>query len=189
MRKDRTNVVIVDEKVFHHPYLDRLFADPAKFAFELQLQFMVNRVLFVKRWLSAGYSLVMERSHLEDPVFIRHLRSFGHVTTLEQETYLAVWARLAERLPLPDLVAFLDVAAQVSLERLKGDGSGGRPPFADHESQLAWVTSWHDQYETRFEELSSDPLISERIATFTDNVDSIELSKAVAAMFVRVSNS
>jgi deoxyadenosine/deoxycytidine kinase len=169
----RRNVVILDEKALHHPYLERLFSDPDRFALELQLQFMVSRVLFVKRWLAAGHSIVMERSHLEDPVFIRHLRSFGYVTPAEHDVYMAVWAALGARVPPPDALIQLDVAAEVSIDRLSGAGAmAGRPPFPDSDLQRKWITSWHDLYRRRFEELAADPRYVGRVARFAPPLDS-----------------
>ena len=183
----RTNVAVIDERALHHPYLDRLFTDPDGFGLELQLEFMVDRALFVKRWLTAGHSLVMERSHLEDPVFIRHLLAFGHVTPAEHDAYLAIWAALDARLPRPDLMVLVDVPAAISIDRLsRDDGAEGRPPFADEDARRAWVTSWHERYRERFDELQSDPSVSRRIVTVSGEADHDRLMSEVAAALERV---
>lgn len=187
---ERRNVVVLDERSLHHPYLDRLFVEPDTFAFELQIQFMIARALFVKRWWSAGYSLVMERSHAEDPVFIRHLRSSGIVTSAESDAYMAVWAHLDARTPPPDLVLYLDVAPSVSIDRLDRDERPGhRPPFADDASKHAWVTSWHSHYQDRIEELRSDHRFADAIITFTGTVNESRLPVVVRAAFTRLESS
>lgn len=154
----RENVVVLDEKALHHSYIDQLFVEPNRYAFELQLHFMVNRVLFVKRWLASGYSVVMERSHMEDPVFIRHLRAFNHVTQDEYNAYMSVWFSLTSRVPKPDLLIFLDVPVEVSVERLARTRSDlERPPFPDEVARHSWIASWHRFYRERFDELRTDP--------------------------------
>lgn len=168
----RQNVVILDEKAIHHPYLDQLFLAPDRYALELQLEFMVTRVLFAKRWLAAGYSTIMERSHLEDPVFIRHLLAFGHVTPEEHDAYMALWATIEPRVPVPDALILLDVALDISMERLSRVSSAGeRPAFPDEDAQREWITSWHTLYRQRFQELASDPKHAGRIQQFLSPVD------------------
>src|SRR5579864_1781437 len=154
----RTNIVVLDEKALHPPYIDQLFLAPSRYAFELQLQFMVNRVLFVKRWIASGYSVLMERSHAEDPVFIRHLYALNHVTDDERDAYMALWTSLAKRVPTPDLLVFLDVPVQVSVQRLaRARPILDRPPFPDEAARRAWIASWHYLYRERFKDLQSDP--------------------------------
>lgn len=174
----RQNVVVVDEKALHHPYLDRLFVAPDRYALELQLEFMVTRVLVAKRWLAAGYSTIMERSHLEDPVFIRHLLAFGHVTPQEHDAYMAIWAMIDFRMPPPDALILLDVALDVSLERLSRPSSTAeRPAFPDEAAQREWIASWHTLYRQRFAELASDPKHAARIGRFSSPVKPAALTE------------
>lgn len=180
--EERRNVVVLNEQALHHPYLDRLFVEPDSFALEVQLHFMVARVLFVKRWWRAGYSLVMERSHAEDPVFIRHLLSSGLVTPAESESYMSVWARLDARTPPPDVLLYLDVASSVSIDRLSRDEQVvERPPFANDASRRAWVTSWHAHYQERIDELRSDRRFADAITKFTGSIDQDRLAAVVRA--------
>jgi deoxyadenosine/deoxycytidine kinase len=168
----RRSVVVIDEKALHHPYLDQLFAFPDRYAFELQVQFMVNRVLFAKRWLAAGHSLVVERSHLEDPIFIRHLLAFDHISHAEHDAYMELWTTLSARAPVPGALVYLDVPARVSIERLSNQGARDvRPPFPDDEAKRRWILSWHRLYRERFEELMAHPRHSSRIERFSSPVD------------------
>ena len=179
---ERRNVVVLDERALHHPYLDRLFVEPKLFALEVQLQFMVARALFVKRWWSAGYSLVMERSHAEDPVFIRHLLSNGLVTAAESDAYMAVWAQLDARTPPPDLLLYLDVAPSTSIGRLDRDEQlERRPRLIEEPTKRAWVSSWHAHYQERIDELRSDHRFTEAIVTFTGTIDQDRLAAVVRA--------
>lgn len=174
----RRNVVVIDEKAIHHPYLDQLFLLPDRFGLELQLEFMINRAIVVKRWLQAGYSIVMERSHLKDPVFIRHLRAHGHVTKHEHDVYMECWDALAARLPVPSALVFLDVSAQTSIARLsRPDAAAVRPPFGDDAARVRWLTSWHRLYAERIQELRADPAFGPRILRLTSPDDPESLSE------------
>lgn len=177
----RNNVVILDEKALHHPYIDRLFVAPDRYAFELQLQFMVSRALFVKRWMDSGYSVVMERSHAEDPVFIRHLLAFKHVNEAEHEAYMSVWASLASRIPMPDLLVFLEVPIEVSVQRLsRPEAAVERPHFPDEAARRAWIASWNHFYRQRFDELQSDPEGGPRVLRFDYPVSTLLVRNTVA---------
>src|SRR2546430_2468141 len=63
-KSERT--IAIDEKSLHHPFISELFHDAGSYSFLIQLNFMLQRVILVKRWLDSGYNVVMERSHIED---------------------------------------------------------------------------------------------------------------------------
>lgn len=176
----RSNVVVLDEKALHHPYIDRLFVAPDRYALELQLQFMISRTLFVKRWMDSGYSVVMERSHAEDPVFIRHLHAFRHVNDAEHEAYMSVWGSLAKRIPIPDLLVFLEVPTEVSVQRLaQPEAAAERPLFPDEAARRAWIASWNHFYRQRIDELQLDPE-SPRVIRFDYPINNLLVRNAVA---------
>ncbi|MFB8282774.1 deoxynucleoside kinase [Nocardia colli] len=173
LRGHRAAVAVIDEKSLHNPYLDRYFHDPERFGFEIQLRFMLDRVILVERWLSAGFSVVMERSHLEDPVFVRTLREMSYVTDVEFDLYMGLWTRLNERAKPPDALIFLDVTASVSLARLESredQTASGHPIFPDHETQHRWIESWHKQYKRRFAEIAADRRYSSTVLRYTDGM-------------------
>lgn len=155
--KDAATIAI-DEKSLHHPFISKLFFETASFGFEIQLNFMLQRAMLVRHWLGDGYNVVMERSHLEDLVFIRHLLKMGYVNPREHDAYLELWRCLDQRLPLPDLMIFLDVTPEISLARLREDElTGRRPPeFPSEDTKDEWIHSWHRLYLERVEELKRD---------------------------------
>ena len=69
---------------------------------------MLQRALIVKRWLTAGYHVLMERSHVEDLIFIRHLHAEKLVTKEEHDVYVSLWEMISDRLRLPNLIIFFD---------------------------------------------------------------------------------
>ncbi|MFL6137393.1 MAG: deoxynucleoside kinase [Frankiaceae bacterium] len=179
--QDRS-VIGIDERTTHHPFLDRLFFEPHSFAFELQLNFMLQRVLIVKRWLQAGISVVMERSHLDDPIFIEHLLAFGLVDAAEYDVYQALWRVLAQRMPLPDAIVALEVPASTSLQRLTADEASGKRPreFVSEAHKERWLRAWGELYSARIAQLRRDKALESRLGIFTNETE-YETIKAFVA--------
>jgi len=171
--RDRGTIAI-DEKSLHHPFISTLFFETASYGFQIQVNFMLQRVMLVQRWLDVGYNVVMERSHLEDVVFIRHLRNMGHVSAQEYDAYMRLWHCLDKRLPHPDLMIYLDVSPKTSLARLQEDEDTGRRPreFPDEELKAKWIYSWYQLYLERLEELKDQPLPSTKVLVISEKDDS-----------------
>jgi deoxyadenosine/deoxycytidine kinase len=142
------DLIGVSERSFHHPYLPLMFSNPKEFAFPIQVQFMLQRHLVLKRQLSLGRTVVIERSHLDDELFVlEHVQS-GAITQVELDAYRGLAAAFHSRLPVPDVIVILNPPPEVSLSRLrKAEASGERPcEFPNPEAQKQWVYRWHDLY-------------------------------------------
>ena len=148
---DSTNTVVIDERLTHHPYLDRLFADPLRFSFELQMNFMIQRVLVVKRWLSAGFNVVMERAHWDDPVFIESLVKQGILSKNQMNAYYNVWEQLGARVPEPNCHIVLTISPEESIRRVTiAENNGERPrEFESEDQKKNWITTWSEEYTRR----------------------------------------
>jgi deoxyadenosine/deoxycytidine kinase len=176
------NTIAIDENSLHHPFIDRLFHDPEAFSFEIQLNFMVQRCLVVKRWLAAGYNVIMERSHPEDLIFIRHLLAENLVTKQEHDAYTAMWEALAGRLRWPDLIVFFDLPSDISLQRLnEAEDTGLRPrEFPNEALKKKWLESWQHLYKDRLRELQRDPSIpGPRLIVLSGGEDRATIPSAV----------
>lgn len=147
--------IAIDERDTHHPFLDRLFFAPESYAFELQINFMIQRVMIVKRWLDAGVNVIMERSHLDDIIFARHLFKSGLISKSEFEIYGELWNQVLRRAPVPDLVICLKVDPEESIRRITLDEQQGHRPeeFPNERVKREWLTSWAHEYRERFAEL------------------------------------
>jgi len=121
---------------------------------------MLQRCLLAKRWLSEGHHVVMERSHPEDVIFIRHLYKQNLVTKREHDVYIELWNTMTERLRPPDLIIFFDLPAGSALERLnRAEESGARPrEFPNETAKRNWLTSWQALYHQRFDEIQANNL-------------------------------
>src|SRR5207237_2524349 len=64
-------VIGIGERSLHHPYLPRMFFDPERYAFPIQVNFMLQRHLVLLRQFERRCSVVIERSHFDDEMFVR----------------------------------------------------------------------------------------------------------------------
>ncbi len=146
----------IDEKNLHHPFLASLFFEAHEYGFQLQLNFMLQRTLLAKRWLDLGYNVVMERSHLEDPIFINHFKQMGYIDDNEYDVYMNLWDALDRKLRHPDVILFLNVPPEVSIKRIDDDENSGKRPceFPDQQTKEIWIRSWHQNYVNRFAEIA-----------------------------------
>jgi deoxyadenosine/deoxycytidine kinase len=147
-----TDGFVIDEKTIHHPLIECLFYDSENYSFQIQLNFMLQRHLLAKRITDLGYNLIMERSHLEDKIFIEHLREQKYIDDYDYITYIRLWNSLDRRLRHPDIILFLDVEADISYKRLcEAEENGERiKEFKNEEQKKIWLTSWSSKYKNLF---------------------------------------
>lgn len=140
---------VIDERVLHHPWLDAMFYDPAKYAFGIQLNFLVQRHLALAGALSASNVVLIERSHLDDVLFVEELAQQGSIRDAEREAYLALHAELTKRIGLPDLLVLVDADPMTSLMRIReGELSGLRSEeFPSEAVKERFVRDWHNRYQ------------------------------------------
>ncbi|WP_246236240.1 deoxynucleoside kinase [Acerihabitans arboris] len=165
--RDDHDTIALDEKAVHHHLLPYLFDDTAHFGYLIQLNFMIQRSLLIKSWLAKGFNLVMERSHLEDYIFINFMFKAGYITESQHKSYMSLWYELNEITPIPDLIVFLDFDTEQSLKNLQQDElSGIRPQeFPNNVVKNKWITGWHSEYLHFTQNLP--PLLQQRVFTCT----------------------
>lgn len=144
------HTLAIDEKAVHHHLLPYLFDDTPRYGYLIQLNFMIQRALLIKSWLEQGYNLVMERSHVEDYIFINFLRRAEYITASQYESYMALWREIAKLLPEPDVIVLMDFDLHHSLNNLNRDEQCGIRPqeFPDEAIKEKWLGGWHDEYQT-----------------------------------------
>jgi deoxyadenosine/deoxycytidine kinase len=149
LRKHHDLVIGIDERSLHHPFVDLMFHDPYRYALGVQLNFLIQRHLMLQRWLEAGCSVVMERSHLDDHLFIDHHLAHSHISQEEHAAYNMIAAALHRRTPLPDALVCLSVDAETSMNRLAASEAAGERSreFPNDEVKRTFVTSWAARYK------------------------------------------
>jgi len=143
------DTIAIDEKSVHHSLLPYLFDDTSNYGYLIQLNFMIQRALLIKSWLDIGFNLVMERSHLEDYIFVNFMLKSGYINETQHDAYIQLWTSINALLTEPDLIVFLNYPTAHSLMHLKDDEIHGVRPqeFPDEAMKIRWITGWHAEYQ------------------------------------------
>lgn len=179
-RRERP-VTAINERSLHHADVPGMFAHPAAYALPVQLNFLVARHLALVTGFRRGLPIVIERSHLDDALFVAHHHENGHLGDDEAEAYGAIAAALSRRLPAPDLVVMLDVPPATSIERILQDEADGRRPteFPDVQTLEHYVHAWHQRYVRFHRVLETGTAPACRTMRFDGREDTSEVAKRV----------
>jgi deoxyguanosine kinase len=100
-----------------NPFLADFYADRDAYAFQTQIFFLLSRYhqqQEVPLALESGSNLIADYTFEKDALFAR-LNLSGD----ELDTYFSVHQALAEKLPLPDLVVYLQAETNVLMQRIE----------------------------------------------------------------------
>ena len=149
----------VNERALHHPLLRLMFAEPEVYAFGVQLNFLLQRHMVLLRWLRLGHVVVIERSHLDDGLFMEQHFEMGHVTAGERAAYLGLLSALNRKIPFPDVFVCLDVKPEMSMRRLaRSEELGERPrEFPDEATKYEYVKAWYKRIDEFHRRLTAAP--------------------------------
>ncbi|MBD2799241.1 deoxynucleoside kinase [Xenorhabdus sp. M] len=168
------HTIAIDEKSVHHSLLQYLFDDTSNYGYLIQLNFMLQRSLLVKSWLDKGFNLVMERSHLEDYLFINFMLKAGYINESQHTAYMKLWEEINHIIPAPDIIVFLDYSTEYSLLHLHDDETSGIRPeeFPDETTKVKWIKGWYDEYQCFLNKLPENLRDWVMICQHPDNIDS-----------------
>jgi deoxyadenosine/deoxycytidine kinase len=133
------------EPVAENPYLEDFYRDMGAWAFQSQLFFLSYRLRSHRELAVDPRSVVQDRSIYEDAeVFARNLRDQGTMRERDWETYLGLYRTMAELLPAPDLVVYIQASVGTLKSRI---ASRGRPFEADiAEAYLAGLNRLYESW-------------------------------------------
>lgn len=114
---DASGLTEVRERSEAHAFLADYYADPARFAIETELAFMLIQLREMKRRDRVVETAVSDFSPAKNLVFARMWLPPEDLSLLE-----AIEARLWRGLPSPDNVVYLDVPSPVCMERIQRRG-------------------------------------------------------------------
>ncbi|WP_414148790.1 deoxynucleoside kinase [Erwinia sp. BNK-24-b] len=182
-----SHTIAIDEKSIHHPFLPYLFDDTANYGYLIQLNFMIQRALIIKSWLGKGFNLVMERSHLEDYIFINFMFKAEYISKTQYKSYINLWERINDLLIEPDIIVFIDYPVNYSLTHLQNDEKYGIRPreFINEDTKVKWIKGWHAEYQHFIDNLPE--YLRQRVMTCNhpDKIDSFSDMVIQKAMLLR----
>jgi deoxyadenosine/deoxycytidine kinase len=119
----RLGMELFAEPVVDNRFLAPYYGDMKRWAFTLQLEFLIRRIEHHELIHTVPKSCVQDRTLIEDPeIFAKYLHGLGNMNDSELDLYLEYFRRLTGAVRQPDLVVFLKGNEQISMERIQVRG-------------------------------------------------------------------
>ena len=113
------------EQVIDNPYLADFYADMRRWSFSLQVYFFTHRFGMYQEMRASGLSCVQDRTIYEDlEIFARTLNGQGFLDDRDYQNYRALFERMIQFLPPPDLIIYRRASPEFLLERIRSRGRG-----------------------------------------------------------------
>lgn len=112
----------VYEPIEENPLLEKFYEDRGKYGFVFQIDMISRRFELIQQALMKDNS-VLDRSILEDSIFLDQLHYEGYVNDFEHEAYHKLLDRMMKELAclpkkLPDLLVYIDVDFETEIEHI-----------------------------------------------------------------------
>lgn len=112
----------VYEPIEENPLLEKFYEDRGKYGFVFQIDMISRRFELIQQALMKDNS-VLDRSILEDSIFLDQLHYEGYVNDFEWEAYHKLLDRMMKELEclpkkLPDLLVYIDVDFETEIEHI-----------------------------------------------------------------------
>lgn len=171
------------EKVDSNPYLDKFYADFARWSFHLQIYFLAERYKEQKKIFEYGGGFIQDRSIYEDTgIFAKMHYDNGTMSETDYETYTSLFDAMVMTpyFPHPNLLIYLEGSLDDIINRIKirGREMEQQTPIDYWEEMYVRYENWINQfngcpvlrlnindYDLYNNEQSIEPIL-ERISTF-----------------------
>ena len=139
-----------NEPVKDNPYLEDFYSDMNRWGAMMQIHLLFRRFEQHQQivWNSEN-GAVQDRTIYEDTIFARMLNEAGFIEQRDYDTYLGHFKLMKRYLVYPDLLLYLRVEPETSLERIAERGRK-----AESGITLEYMQKLHAGYESFIEEMS-----------------------------------
>ena len=139
-----------NEPVRDNPYLQDFYADMNRWGAMMQIHLLFRRFEQHQQivWNSKK-GAVQDRTIYEDTIFARMLHNAGFIDQRDYDTYLGHFNLMKRYLVYPDLLLYLRVDPQTSLQRIAERGRKAEAGIT-----LDYMQKLHHGYESFIEEMS-----------------------------------
>lgn len=178
----------IDERLLSHPFFPLMLTEPKRYSFPVQIHFAVQRSLALLRALQNRHTVVLERSHLEDRLFVQDHFARGNISSTDYETYTKMFRSLHTSLPEPDVIVLLNVSSEISFRRITAAETAGERPieFPNDNIKASYVGTWYQRYEEFFKWLLSEKhqgrLARTFFLSFVDHFDPEDAAQQIAVL-------
>ena len=139
-----------NEPVDDNPYLDDFYADMERWGAMMQIHLLFRRFEQHQQivW-NKGKGAVQDRTIYEDTIFARMLHEAGFIDKRDYETYLGHFNIMKRFLVYPDILIYLRVSPETSMQRIQERGRG-----AENRITLEYMQKLYQGYESFITEMS-----------------------------------
>lgn len=168
------------EAIAHNQYLGDYYREPGRWAFHLAVHNLELRLRQHRQVKALNVDSVLDRTIYEDRyVFVEMQRDTGFLSERDYQCYVALWELLAEQIPTPDAIVYLEAPTDVLLQRIHERGRGVEQGIAPE-----YLTLLQTRYQLWIDQFDACPVIREAEApggTFDSEEGWIHLLTALGA--------
>lgn len=151
-----------------NPYLSDFYQDMSAWGFHSQIFFLANRLKIHREVLNCPGSVIQDRSIYEDAeIFAANLHLQGHISARDYATYCALYQGIAEFLPPPDMLIYLQASPETLMKRI-----ALRDRDYERDISPAYLSGLNQLYERWIEKFNLCPVLT----VPADSLDYVEHS-------------
>ncbi len=137
------------EPVQDNAYLSDFYKDTARYSFATQIYLLNRRFQQHQEIIWRGGGGVQDRTIYEDAVFAKMLVSLDLMEERDYQTYLNLFRNMSNFMCRPNLIVYLDVTPERSMERIKGRGRNVETGIS-----MEYLTALYKEYEAFIQDIS-----------------------------------
>ncbi len=137
------------EPVTDNEYLADFYRETKRYSFAMQVYLLNRRFQQHQEIIWRGRGGVQDRTIYEDAIFARTLRDMDLMDSRDYETYVTLFRNLSNFMCRPNVIIYLDVTPQKSMERIKARDRGVESGIT-----LEYLTRLYGNYEEFLHEIS-----------------------------------
>ena len=112
------------EPVEDNEYLEDFYRDTPRYAFATQIYLLNKRFAQHQEIIWRGRSAVQDRTIYEDSIFAKMLATTGLMDERDYRTYIELFRNMSNFMCKPNVIVYLDVSPEKSLERIRSRARG-----------------------------------------------------------------
>lgn len=148
--------------------LEKFYADPTKWGFQLQIYFLTKRFEQMKIGCEK-MNVIMDRSIFCDHIFPRVLLKRGEMTELEYSVYKELHDQLVGLSSPPQLMIYLRCSTQTAIDRIKKRGR-----LWELQIDRGYWETLNQEYESFFSQYNLSTLLIVNTDLFDENFGQID---------------
>jgi deoxyadenosine kinase len=112
------------EPLAENEYLEDFYRDTERYAFATQIYLLNRRFQQHQEIIWRGRPAIQDRTIYEDSIFAKMLADKGLMDERDYRTYLDLFRHMSNFMCKPNVIVFLDVSPESSMERIRSRGRG-----------------------------------------------------------------